>query len=88
MLNQMDEFHRLFMSFIPKDLGKQNADVSVFLLYNAHMGQFPNRLFFLQKKCFSSLLNDIYYTKMKIVNKKGPSQDNIVENFLHWFICL
>lgn len=57
------------MDFIPKDLEKQNADVIVFLLCNAHMGQYPNRLFFLQKKCFSSLLLHIYYTKMKIVNK-------------------
>lgn len=81
MLIQIDEFHRLFTSFIPKDLEKQNADVTVFLLYNAHMGQYPNRSFFLQKKCFSSLLNYIYYTKMKKV-KKGQSQDDIVEKFL------
>lgn len=78
MLIQMDEFHRLFMSLIPKDLEKQNADITVFLLYNVHMGQYPNRLFFLQNKCFSSLLNDMYYTKMKLVK----SQDYIVENFL------
>lgn len=64
--------------FFPKDLEKQNAVVSVFLLYNAHMRQYPNGLFFLQKKWFSSLLNDIYYTKMKIIKKNGQSQDNIV----------
>lgn len=81
MLIQMDEFHGLVTSFIPKDPEKQNADVTVFLLYNAHMGQYSNGLFFLQKKCFSSLLNYIYYTKIKRV-KKGQSQDYIVENFL------
>lgn len=81
MLIQMDEFHGLVTSFIPKDLEKQNADVTVFLLYNAHMRQYSNGLFFLQKKCFSSLLNYIYYTKIKRV-KKGQSQDYIVKNFL------
>lgn len=71
MLIQMDEFHRLFMCFIPKDLEKESADVAVFLLYYAHMGQYPNRLYFLQNKCFSSLLNDKNCTKIKIEKKKG-----------------
>lgn len=56
----MDEFYTLFISFIPKDLEKQNADVMSFCSVMLIWDSIPIDFLFLQKKCFSSLLNDIY----------------------------
>ena len=77
----MDKFHRVFMSFVSKGLGKQNAYVLVFLHYNACMGQYHKWYFFSQKKWFSSILEWYILYQNKNSKKKARIKMESLEIF-------